>query len=74
MDGVTVVNPLLEKLMNMVWAFVIVSQYFFLYSAENPDIMEAVDELYKSMAFVDGSFRDGNFNKDAHIDTDNVEN
>lgn len=73
MDGVTVVNPLLEKVMKET-ALDKVKQKFILKSAENPDIMEAVDELYKSMAFVDGSFRDGNFNKDAHIDTDNVEN
>lgn len=73
MDGISIVNPLLEKVMKET-ALDKVRQKFILKSAENPDIMEAVDELYKSMAFVDGSFRDGNFNKDAHINTDNVEN
>lgn len=73
MDGVAVVNPLLEKVMKET-ALDKVRQKFILKSAENPEIMEAVDELHKSMAFVDGSFRDGNFNKDAYVDTDSVEN
>lgn len=73
MDGVTVVNPLLEKVMKET-ALDKVRQKFIMKSAEDPDIMEAVDELYKYMAFVDGSFNNGNFDKNAHIDTDNVEN
>ena len=49
MDGVTVVNPLLEKVMKET-ALDKVRQKFILKSAENPDIMEAVDELYKSIS------------------------
>lgn len=73
MDGIAVVNPLLEKVMKET-ALDKVRQKFILKSAEDPEIMEAVDELRKSMAFVDGSFRDGNFNKNAYVDTDGVEN
>ncbi len=72
MDDITVVNPLLEKVMKEA-ALDKVRQKFILNSAEDPEIMEAVDELHKSMAFVDGSFRDGNYNKDANIDTNSVE-
>ena len=72
MDDITVVNPLLEKVMKEA-ALDKVRQKFILRSAEDPEIMEAVDELHKSMAFVDGSFRDGNYNKDANIDTNSVE-
>jgi hypothetical protein len=73
MDEVTVVSPILEKAMKEA-ALDKVRQKFILHSAEDPDIMEAVDELHKSMAFVDGSFRNGNYNKDADVDTNSVEN
>lgn len=73
MDDVTIVNPFFTNAMKE-YVLDKVRQKFILKSAENPEIMEAVDELRKSMAFVDGSFRDGNFNKDAYVDTDGVEN
>ena len=73
MDGVTVVNPLLEKVMKEA-VLDKVRQKFILIPAGYPNITKAIEELRRSMAFVDGYFRNGNFNKDAYVDTDNVKN
>lgn len=72
MDEVTLVNPFFTNVMKE-YALDKTRQKFIQKSAEDPEIMEAVDELHKSMAFVDGSFRNGNYNKDANIDTSSVE-
>ena len=52
MDGIVVVNPFFTNVMKE-YALDKVRQKFILKSAEDPEIMEAVDELRKSMAFVD---------------------
>ena len=67
MDGISIVNPLLEKVMKET-ALDKVRQKFILIPAGYPNITEAIEELRRSMAFVDGYFRNGNFNKDAYVD------
>lgn len=72
MDGVIVISPILESAMKST-AVEKTKNRFIELSAEDPRVEEAIDEMYKSFAFVNGNFNNGNYNRNAKVNLENVE-
>ena len=72
MDGVIVISPILESAMKSTAVEKTKNRFIELF-AEDPRVEEAIDEMYKSFAFVDGNFNNGNYNRNAKVNLENVE-
>ena len=70
-NGIIVVSPILESAMKSTMIDKIKSKFIAL-AADDPEVMEAAEEVYNSTAFVDGNFNNGNYDKNVSVNTENV--